>query len=277
MDKKVFVFIAFIAFSFILLAVAASLGGSIIYYPVKLVLLIAALLFDLLALSSRYYTYLILPMFRQMRRNVVLNKERAYTLSASEDAVIQKQEGDYLATVYVNIPLYRSATEMSDAERYDFTKQVSALVGISRDPVRFTTELYVMNKDSYIGSLRDTISSVENEQSTLILKKASQPEIDRVKGKLAMWRKMLENVSRESSLELGSFAALSARGSKEFEAVNMAQQKARELMSGIGTTFGISPNIITGKELLKLVEPEYLIPFSTVNAQISQKIEEEVI
>jgi hypothetical protein len=65
---------------------------------------------------------------------------------------------------------------------------------------------------------------------------------------------------------------VSARGGKEFEAVSIAQQRARELMSGVGAIFGVTPAVVTGPDLLKLIEPEYLIPFSTVSETINRNV-----
>jgi hypothetical protein len=277
MEKKMFVLFGLLALSAVFLALAASLPGGLLFDILKIPLLLIAIVFDVLAFSSRYYTYLILPLFEQRRRNVVLSTEQAYWLSTTSDAIMTKEGDDFVATMYINIPLYASSTEMSDEEKLAFSKQVSSLVGISKDPVRFTTELYVMNKDSYIQRLRDMISTVENEESALEQKNAGQNELERARGKLSMWRRMLDNVSKGTSLELISFASLSARGTKEFEAINIAQLKARETMSGIGALLGVSPSIVIGDELLKFVEPEFLIPYSTISEQISKNIQEQVV
>ncbi|MDE1833055.1 MAG: hypothetical protein KGH58_01410 [Candidatus Micrarchaeota archaeon] len=277
MDKKLLVFLGLLGLSFILLLIASFIPLSIATDVVKLLILAVAVVANVLAFSSRYYLYMILPLFQQRTRNITLSDQSPYWLSSTSDSILRKEGDDFLATVYINIPLYRSATEMSDEEKLDFAQQVSRLVGISKEPTRFTTQLYVMNKDSYIQKLRDTITMVEEEEAKLVASNAAQSEIERVRGKSAMWRKMLDNVGRGSSLELSSYAALSARGGKEFEAISMVQQKARELMSGIGATFGVSPNIVLGNELLKFVEPEYLIPFSTISEQITKNIQEEVI
>jgi hypothetical protein len=277
MDKKIFLFLGFLAVSVVFLSIAISLPTGLLFGLAKLFLLTLALILDVVAFSSRYYSYMIIPFLNQRRRNVVLSTEQPYWLSITSDSIIRKDGDDFIATVYVNIPLYQSATEMSDEEKLSFTKQVSSLIGLSKEPVRYTTELYVMNKDAYIQQLRDTIGSIENEESVLLQKNAGQSDVERVRGKLSMWRKMLDNVSKSTSLELISFASLSARGTKEFEAINLAQQKARELMAGVGALFGISPNIVVGDALLKFVEPEFLIPFSTVSEQINKNIREQVI
>ncbi|MDE1810629.1 MAG: hypothetical protein KGH66_01125 [Candidatus Micrarchaeota archaeon] len=277
MDKKLLVFLGLLGLSFLLLIIASFIPLSAPTDVFKLILLAVAVAANVLAFSSRYYIYLILPLFEQRRKNIVINDQSPYWLSSTSDAILQKEGDDFIATVYINIPLYRSATEMSDEDKLNFAQQVSRLVGISKEPTRFTTQLYVMNKDSYIQKLRDTITLVEEEEAKLVTGNAPQSEIERVRGKASMWRKMLDNVGKGSSLELSSFASLSARGGKEFEAISLAQQKAREMMSGIGATFGVSPNVVLGNELLKFVEPEYLIPFSTISEQITKNIQEEVI
>ncbi len=271
--NKLYLLMAFFLASVIVLAIAAE--APIPPY-IKIVLLAVALLLDIIGFSSRYYMYLIKPMLK-FKKHIVLSKEDAYHLSSTADAVLRKEGDNFIATVFVSIPVYRSSTEMTDDEKLEFSRQVSRLVGISRDPVRFTTQVHVMNKDSYIQTLRDTISATENEQADLMLKNASPSEQERVKGKLAMLRNMLDSISKSMSFEMVSYASISATGSKEYEAVGAAQQKARELMAGIASTFGVSPSLITGDNILKFIEPEALIPFSTMTEQISKGIEEQVV
>jgi hypothetical protein len=92
-----------------------------------------------------------------------------------------------------------------------------------------------------------------------------------------MWHHMLDSVSKTTSFELVNYASVSASGEKEFEAMTAVQQKAREIMSAIAAVFGVSPSIMTGTTILRFVEPEYLIPYSTATEQITKSIREEVI
>ena len=278
MDSKLFLFISLLGASFVFLAIAIALPGtSALIYLAKLVLLLCAVVVDTTAFTSRHYSYLILPLLRQRRRDVVLSNEEPYRLSSSTDSILRQNGDMFTATVYVSIPFYSSSTEMSDAEKVSFTRQVSRLVGISKEPTRYSAGFHIMNNDTYIQQLRDTISNAEGEESKLVQASAPPADVERVRGKLSMWRKMLEHVSSATSLELVSFASISAVGGKEFEAATIAQQKARELMAGIGTTLGVSPSIVTGNDLLTFIEPEFLIPYSTVSEQISRGIQEQVI
>lgn len=277
MDPKIFILMGFLAVSFALLGIAIGVPPAVLPPPVKLVVLFFALFFDVLAFASRRYSYVMLPMLKQRSRNIVLSAEEPYRLASSEDSIIRREGGEFTATVYISIPFYRSATEMSDAEKLEYSRQMSRLIGISSDPIRFTTELYLMNKDAYIQELKDEINAQENEEAALVQSKADPDKLEIVRGKLAMWRNVTQSSNSSSSMELVSYAAISASGSKEYEAVSLAQQKAREVISGIGSTLGVTPIVVTGKEILKFVESEYLIPFSTVSEQMEKKVEEQVV
>ncbi len=276
MNPKMLVFIGFMALSLAMLGIAVILPIGILFVVPKLIFLILAVLFDVLAFASRYYTYLILPLVKQRKRHVIISDQSPYWLSTTGDCIVRKEGDDFIATAYINIPLYISASEMSDDDKLRFTTQVSRLVGISKEPVRFTTELYLMNKDEYIQKLKDTITSIENDEAKLVEAKAEEQQLEHVRGKLSMWKKMLDNVANGISFELGSFAAISAKGVKEFEAITIVQQKARELMNGIAATLGVPPSIVVGNEILKYIEPEFLIPYSTITEQISRNIQQQV-
>lgn len=276
MNPKILVFLGFIGLSIAFLGIAIVLPQGLLFLLPKFIFLILAVIFDILAFASRYYTYLLLPLAKQRTKHVVISDQNAYWLASTGECIIRKETDEYIATAYINIPFYVSSSEMSDDEKLRFTNQISRLVGLSREPVRFSTELYLMNKDEYIQRLKDTINQTENDEANLVEKNGSQQQLDHVRGKLAMWKKMLDHVGEGTSFELSSFAAVSAMGGKEFEAITLVQQKARELMNGIATTLGVSPNLVVGNEILKYVEPEYLIPFSTVAEQINRNMQQQV-
>ena len=266
MDAKFLVFIGFLALAAIFIIIAGVAPAQIIPYPLKIIFVIISMLADVLAFSSRYYSYLLIPILQQRKKDIILSNEYPYRLSGTEDSIITKREDYYVATIYVTIPLYRSATEMKPEEKLDFGKQISRLVSINKDPIRYTTQLDVMNKDVYIQSVRDAINQCENDVIELTEKSSEKSplkkELDRAKGKTEMWRNIEEHVSDKLSFELVSYASVSAEGNKEFEAISFAQQKARDLISGISSTLGVTPSIVTGNELIKLVEPEQLMPVS---------------
>ncbi len=277
MQGKMVVFLVFIIISIGLIAAAGLLPSAEIPMPVKIIIFIIGLGFDVLAILSRNYSEFVVKMLSQRSKNVVLSSEVPYSMSTNKDSIIVRKGSSYSATVYIKIPVYRSSSEMQPEEKVDFSRMVGRMVGQSRDTARYTTGMFVMNKDLYIQQLRDSITEAENEESSLVQKGAPKTEIERARGKLAMWRNILDTVNNKISFDQISYISVSSIGANEFEAVGIAQEKAREFISGIGTIFGVPPTMITGTELLRFIEPEFQLPYSTMAENISRKVEEEVI
>ncbi|MGC8649246.1 MAG: hypothetical protein ACP5UN_03465 [Candidatus Micrarchaeia archaeon] len=276
-QKKLFLFLGLFSASLFIILIDISVSTTILSPLAKFIILIIALFVDTLAISSRFYSYLIIPVFKQMKRHVVLSNEDPYWIASSSDSILHKEGEEYIATVYIKIPLYKSETEMAPEEKLEFARQTSRLLGQSHLPIRFTQEMRIMNKDAYIDTIQNMITDAENEESRLMAQNASPNELSKIRGKLGMWRGILDNTNKSNSLELIIYSSVSGKGSQEFEAVGVAQQRAREAMSAVTSIFGITPSIITGDELLKFVEPEYMIPYSTISEQITKNIREEVI
>lgn len=277
MDNRIFIFLGFFGIAIVLLVTIVSISLDVISPLDKILLLIVAFFFDALAFSTRFYAYLLMPVVTQRKRNLVLSVEDAYWLSSTSDAIIHKEGDSYAATMFIKIPIYRSGTEMTDQEKLEFTNQIARIVSSAENPVMMTSQLHIMNKDDYINSLRSTASASELEEASLFSKNVSDAEIQRVRGKSSMWHHMLDNVSKSVSLELVNYATVSAKGDKEFEAITAVQQRARETMSGLAAVFGVQPSVMTGSSILRFVEPEFLIPYSTATEQITKTIREEVV
>jgi hypothetical protein len=272
MNPKIFLIIGFLLGGVFLAGIAAYIPNGLITDLPKFILFIIAMGLIVIGFSCRYYSYLISPIMKQRKKHIILSDQVPYWLASTDDCIVSKRGEDFIATAFINIPMYVSASEMTDEERERFSNQISRLVSVNKDPVRFSSVLRIMDKDEYLTKIKGLIGSAENDESTA-LQKNDPLEIERARGKLSMWKKILDHIGSKSSMELVTFASISATGSKEYEAITISQQKAKELMNGIGTILGVTPNIIIGSEILKLVEPEYLIPLSTISEEITKKIE----
>jgi hypothetical protein len=277
MNVKILLFIILVAVSAGLVAAAAVISPAQLPYPIKITIFVIGLLMDIFAIFLKDYSEFMIGILGQRSKNVVVSSEAPYVFSSARDALVVKSGDGYNATIYVKIPIYRSSTEMKIEERVDFARMVGRMVGQSRNVARYTTGMFVMNKDMYIQQLRESINAAENEESSAVTSGQSSEELARIRGKLSMWRNILDSVNSNVSYEQISYASVTAFGTNEFEAVSIAQQHGRELISGIGTLFGVQPAVITGSELLRFIEPEYQLPYSTMAENISKSVEEEVI
>lgn len=267
-----FVYYILIIISFFLVILAMITPG----YIIRFVLAIFALLFDVLAFSMRFYSYIFMPMVRMKNRTVVLNSDVPFVMSPSGNAIIVRKGADVYASAFVKIPVYKSATEMNDDEKSDFSKMFSRIVSMNKNITKISSQLYIINKDDYISNIRDKLNEAEDRyQKVLGSKDAKQNATERVKGEVTMWHNLYDSISKSQSRALAAYAMVTAVGGSDEEASNLALQRAEEAAVGIGTAMGINATVATGQEMLVFVEPEYAIPFSTVSEEIRGKAAEE--
>lgn len=268
---------------FLILA-SASLVCAIVPFVISnfivdFFLALLALLLAIIAFSTKYYTYLYIPATRMKNRNIVVSSAEPYFVSPSGTSIVIRDENGTYATSFVNIPMYRSGTEMTAAEKLDIARMFSRMLTVTKSTVKFSSELYMVSKDEYIAQIRKRLEQAEERLHNLTPSDPKQrsPQADRVKGETQMWHNLLNSISGSKSESLMSYAMVSAFGGNEEEASNIAYQRAEELAAGISSVFGISAYVIKGDEMLKLIEPEYMIPVETVNEMIRQKSIEEGI
>lgn len=233
---------------------------------------ILALFFDLIAFSTKYYTPFFVPFLKMKQRNVVLNAEEPFLMSPSGNTLLVRREGDILASAFIRIPTYRSSTEMSEDERAEFSRLFSRALTITKYPIKFGAQLYVINKDAYINNIVNKLNeSEEKYQNEMVNKSATKTQSDRVRGEVTMWHNLFDNVNKVKSQSLEAFAMTTAVGTTEEEASNLALQQADELAAGISAIFGITATIIEGEDILKFVEPDYMIPLVTISEQMRER------
>jgi hypothetical protein len=237
---------------------------------------IFALLFDLLAFSTKFYTSFFMPFVRMKGRSVVLEDNEPFFMAPTGNAIIVRRESNIYASTFIKIPTYKSSTEMNADEKTDFARLFSRALTLTKKPVKFSTQLYVINKDSYINNIRNRLNEVEEKyQNATVSNDVSKEESERIKGEVTMWHNLLDNVSRIKSQSLETYAMTTAQGNNEEEAVNLALQEAGEVATGISSTFGISASIMEGDEMLKFIEPNYMIPLVTISEQMRKRTAEE--
>jgi hypothetical protein len=267
--KNLFAITIIISFLFILLIYLLPPFPAI-----KALFAVLALLIDIIAFSTKYYSYLLIPLIKMKNRTIVINSDAPFTLSPSGNTIIVRYGGMVYASAFIKIPIYKSATEMTPEERIDFSKAFSRVLTLSKSFVRFTTMLYVINKDEYLSEIRDKLNVAEERYNELNSQQqgVDQKELERAKGEVTMWRNLYENINKVRSNALGNFVMVTAPGGTEEEATTIALQQADELAAGISAVLGVSAYVMPSNEFMHLIEPEELIPFATITEQMHEKI-----
>ncbi len=268
-DTRTLLFVVFLGIALVFMVFADELPVGAVG---KFVFLLIGLFFDVLAFSVRFYSYIMVPIMKNKKGIVELNTDNAFIFAPSNNAILTRDNDHIYASVYIKIPIYKSATEMTDEEKENFAKLFGNLVTISKNPIRLTSQLYMINKDAYVEKIKKKLNESEDAYRKLEdNKNASKQEIERTKGELTMWHNMFDNIVRTQSYSLISYAVVTAEGGTTEEAVNIALQAADETVAGIGALLGVKPTVVSGEEILLMTEPDYTIPLSIITEQIKQK------
>ncbi|MEM0149989.1 MAG: hypothetical protein QXW10_03780 [Candidatus Micrarchaeaceae archaeon] len=261
-------FVVFLGASVVILLFSTLAPG----YILRFVLVLLALISDVVAFSTRFYAYIFTPLARMKNKRIVIKSDEAFILAPSGNAIVTREGSDVYATAFVKIPIYRSATEMSDEEKIEFARLFGMVATLSKTPAKITTQVYIADKEEYLNRIRNKLNDAEENYQKLSSDKASpQNLLDRAKGEVTMWRNLLDNISRAKSRVQVSYAMVTALGGNEEEAITLATQRAEELAAGIGATYGVTASLANADEILTFIEPDHAIPFSSISEEIKQK------
>ncbi len=269
LDTRTLLFVVFLGMALLFMFFASELSISPV---IKLILLLLGLFFDVIAFSVRFYSYIMVPIMKNKKGIVELSTDEPFIFAPSNNAILVRDGNSVFASAFIKIPIYKSATEMLDQEKENFAKLFGNLVTLSKNPIRLTSQLYMINKDDYVNRIRDRLNASEELYRKLEENKDSKrTELERVRGELTMWHNMYDNIIRTQSYSLISYAIVSAEGGTNEEAANLVLQYADEVVAGVGAIFGVKPSIASGGEILLMMEPDYTIPLSVITEQIKQK------
>lgn len=261
-ERVVFVILAGIG---IILAVAEEFVPPA-YAIIGVVVAAVALLFAVLAFAIKDYSYLIDPLLHMKGRTLVLDSNEPFYMSANGKSIVIRQGSTVYATSFIKIPIYKSSTEMSEEERFNFATVFSRAISISTIPIRISSQLNLVNKYEYLQLITDRLNEVEDRYNSMLNNRDTDKQVvDRVKGEVNMWHNLLDSMTKANSQSQMAFATVSASGGTEDEAVNLVSINAEEISAGLSAALGVQATIAIGEEMLLFVEPDYLIPTNATN------------
>lgn len=255
--------------------VFAVISQAIHIFVLDTLLAIIAILVSLAAFLTKDYLYLLDAVKNRKDRTLILGDGEASTLAPSENAMVRRENGKIYGSAFVKIPMYRSSTEMNEEEKTEISKMFGRILTLSKNPIKLSAQMYMINKDDYINKLRDILNKSEERYRNMQASKdpgsLKSGEQERIRGEITMWRNLLDNVSSSRSQSLVLYAMVSAIGGTEEEAANIAYSQAEDLAGGISATLGVTASVVTGKEILSFVEPDFMIPTETISERMRQK------
>ena len=115
-----------------------------------LIIALVALGATILAFATKDYFFMFDAILHMKNMSAVIDGNDPFYLAPNGNSILVRRGGDIFATAFIKIPVYDSATEMSDEQKYNFSLLFARLISISKTPMRMSSQLNTINKDEYI-------------------------------------------------------------------------------------------------------------------------------
>jgi len=220
-------------------AVVAYVAGPVLGIITAVPLLIAVLSAPA-AIFIYKYGYWLIPYFTRGQRTVN-TKGFSFELSPNEDALVKQEAGEFIATVFLGVKIYKSTTEMSEDEKFGFMDLWERAVSGLKQVTKYGVLLYIKDLQQYL-------ESVENEKSDAQLKLSEERQkpspdekkLDLLEREVAMWDNIKEKLAiGEKPTAVHTFVQVSAKGATKDAALAAARTAAKEARSTISTALNV--------------------------------------
>jgi hypothetical protein len=249
----------------------ASLGLSIVLLALTFIVgglggvtnfaIILAAAFSTVCLLLFKYGYWMVP-FLTRRVRVIDVIEEPYEIATTQDAVIKKIGNTYYASMFIHVRVYESTTEKSEEEKFAFMNLWERAIS----SLKFVTKFCI---SSYTKDLTKYKSAIENRKADAQLRLANergkpepnQAELDKIEREIAMWDNIiLKLITGENPITQITYIMTSGQGPTVEMAQAAAKNQANEIKSTISTTLNAEVAVLTGDDMRRCFEWEYMLP-----------------
>ncbi len=209
-------------------------------------LLIASSLIAVLgiALLYRFWYFIEAAVFKHTR---IVELFDGYELSGAREVAIRKVNGAFSATAAAL--LTTSAKQSMDLERLEST------VRQTRAPFKFVLQVERLSAKKILDVMQTKMSMKRLEISKLdTSSKKNIARLDALKREVVELEKEVAAVSASAPMRLRQYIMTSALSENKFTAAEHAISQIKELSSRFGTFLGAEPVILSGSELVAVLE-----------------------
>ena len=248
MGKERQITVALLVLSGVLLAILFITGG---FGQLNAIIIIAAAFCATSALVIFKYGYWIVPFITKKVR----------VIDVIEDPP-ERIADKYYASVFLHVKIYDSVTEKSDDEKQGFMDLWERAVSGLKFVTKFTLASIVKDLTKYE-------ESIEAKKAAAQLKLAGEREkpdadptlIERYEREIIMWDSMLSRISvGDKPISNFVFIMTTGSGTTPEQAQAVAKAQANDIKSTISTTLGVEVALLTGEEMRKCFDWEYMVP-----------------
>ncbi|MCX8174697.1 MAG: hypothetical protein N3E51_00625 [Candidatus Micrarchaeota archaeon] len=204
----------------------------------------------LLSLALWKYGYLLIPALT--KRAGVVEAGRNFEIPPSQDLVVGRKNGAFLATAFLSARLYESASEKSERQQALMGGMFEKAISSAGFPFKLTAMVCPLDLSDELEEIRARRSLAESRRAKLSSSSKNNDEIARLDREIAMWGRQIERLtSGEKPLEVVFYLSTTAAGLTKEEAMSRARQQAKELSVIVGGALSCDVKQLAGEEMKK--------------------------
>jgi len=203
-------------------------------------------LFFLLTLALWKYGYLIVPVL--LKGAKIVEVGRNFEIPPSQDVIVGKGSGGFLATAFLCARLYESASEKDERGKLAMGEMFERAVSSVGFPFKVCAMVSPLGMKNELDEIRARRSVAESKKEKLSAKKSA--EAARLDREIAMWSRQIEKLSSgERPLEVVFYFSTTAAGITKEEAISSARSQAEELSVVAGSSLSCEVAMLSGEEM----------------------------
>ena len=230
-----------------------SLAGGLfclsasIFFQSALAAAVGALFFCL-SLALWKYGYVLVPFF--MKGAKIVEAGRNFEIPPSQDAIVGKSGGNFLATVFLAARLYESASEKQPGERGALGEMFEKAIASSGFPFKICALVCPLELKNELEEIRSKRSIAESRKEKLSASSKHDSEMARLDREIAMWSRQIERLTGgEKPLEMVFYLSTTASGLTKEEAIARARAQGDELSVVVGSALSCEIVPLAGEEM----------------------------
>jgi hypothetical protein len=245
----------------LIVLVQLALLGALLLFPNSLIAILAIFSFVLAAAVWRF-GFLIKPIVA--RHANVLEGFGKYEVPSSQDVVVKKNGNKYYATAFLLVRFTQSATEKTPDQiavmRQSYERALSSLNYV----YKISNMVCPVDLTPHVNRIKERRSNAEARLSEI----SSLPASSNTGAEMALLRREIESCENqlqkiqagERPMKVVNFAMTTASSHSKDDAIKKVKQQAAELKTVISSTLDTEVLQLTGDEMKRSFEWEYMLP-----------------
>jgi hypothetical protein len=227
----------------LVLSIAITLASIVTLNEVLLAFALAVV--TTVALLYRLWYVIEAVMFKHTR---MIELFGGYELGGARETAIRKLDGAFSATA--------AALLATSAKRGVDISSVESIIQQTRAPFKFVLQIERLSAKKILDAMQTKISMKRLEVSKLSASysKRDAERIEVLKKETAELEKEVKAISASAPMRLHQYIMTSARSENRFTASEQALMQIRELSSRFGAFLGAEPVLLSGNELMAVLE-----------------------